>query len=79
MEEFRNLFRDKNRLLSSAKILGSRIWKSLQRSFPYNVKSNGPEMDPCGAPHPLFGLAVFNELGNPPTLKVEFRNGVSSI
>ena len=36
-------------------------------------------MDPCGAPHPLFGLAVFNELGNPPTLKAEFRNGVSSI
>ena len=25
-------------------------------------KGNGPEMDPCGAPHPLFTLAVFNEL-----------------
>ena len=26
-------------------------------------KSNRPEMDPCGAPHSLFTLAVFNELG----------------
>ena len=57
------LFRDKNRLTSSAKILGSRIWETLQRFFPYNLKSNGHEMDPCGVPHPLFRLAVFNELG----------------
>ena len=39
MEEFVILFRDKNRLVSSAKILGSRIWETLQRSFPYNIKA----------------------------------------
>ena len=37
--------------MSSANSIGFRISDTISISFIYKIKSNGPNIDPCGTPH----------------------------
>ena len=37
--------------MSSANSIGFRISDTFSISFIYKIKSNGPNIDPCGTPH----------------------------
>ena len=37
--------------MSSANSIGFRISDIFSISFMYKIKSNGPNIDPCGTPH----------------------------
>ena len=39
------------RLVSSANSIGFRISDTFSILFIYKIKSNGPNIDPCGTPH----------------------------
>ena len=40
--------------MSSANSTGFKTVDTLTISFIYNIKSNGPNIDPCGTPHIIF-------------------------
>ena len=45
--------REWNRLVSSAKSIGFIISETCSMSFMYKMKSNGPNIDPCGTPQEI--------------------------
>ena len=51
--------RKKKRLVSSANIIGSKIFEALQRSFTYIKNNKGPSIDPWGTPQAIFAKFVF--------------------
>ena len=42
---------EKNRLLSSANIIGSRIFEAFGKSLTESTNRSGPNIEPCGTPH----------------------------
>ena len=49
----------KKRLVSSANIMGSKIFEALQRSFTYIKNNEGPSIDPWGTLQVIFAKFMF--------------------